>query len=87
MFKQYLNILPSLIQELFTINSTQHNYNTRQHTHIQVHTQMSIHYLVFMTLIYEIICLMESHLMYHMLTIENDLKKYIKENDIPYCIT
>ena len=38
MFKQYLNILPSPIQELFTINSTQHNYNTRQHTHI--HTQI-----------------------------------------------
>ena len=35
MYKQYLNILPSPIHELFTMNSTQHNYNTRQHTHIR----------------------------------------------------
>ena len=89
MFKQYLNILPSPIYELFTINSAQHNHNTQQHTHIRTQIGKIEHYKLFSfhgTNIWNHmsnkIPLDVSYACYKKLS-----KKYIQENDIPYRIT
>ena len=38
MFKRQLNLLPSPLNDLFTVNNTQHNHFTRQHADLHVNT-------------------------------------------------
>ena len=38
MFKRQLNLLSSPLNDLFTVNNTQHNHFTRQHADLHVNT-------------------------------------------------
>ena len=38
MFKRQLNLLPSPLNDLFTVNNTKHNHFTRQHADLHVNT-------------------------------------------------
>ena len=77
-----MNYLLLIVHNIITIHDSTHTYIRKLRGQ-----NMSINYLVFMAPKFGIICLIKSHLMYHMLVIKKLSKKYIQENDIPYRIT
>ena len=90
MYKRHLNILPSPIVNLFSMNNTQHNYNTRQHTHFRtqigktehVYKLLSFHGANIWNHMSNKISLDVSYVCYKKLS-----KKYIQDNDIIYRVT
>ena len=74
MFKRQLNLLPSSLNDLFTVNNTKHNHFTRQHADLHVNTGLRknvyIYYSAFMVYTFGTIFQNKFPLMYHTLVIK-----------------
>ena len=89
MLKNYLNILPTPLSDLFTVNNTRYEYFTRQHNYLRVdiglkegvYTLFSFHGINIWNHIAKQISIDVSYACF-----KNLSKNYIKYNSIPYII-